>query len=741
MAEAATNDSEAGGPDEHPPEPSETRDPRPDEAPDRDELHGTDFEETKSDAVNSEARREPTDEREKVQQVNFNFHGPVDASSGHFGVVGVGGAPPKLIGKLSDTEVGAALRNYVPPRRYDDALSALATDHAVVLEGRRGSGKRAGAMSLLREVTDGPLVRLSPAAAVEELAQRVYEAGFGYLVIDRKDAGSAADTEFSWHAVRNRVRDSRAWLVVTTTDNCVDEGDSVVHVSWVQPELRELLTAWLGGEQPDRIAAIEQALAGEHTMTDLAAIGRRVAEDDDITTALKEFGLASRAQVRRWFDGEGDRTRRQLLEVTAMAFLGGCNERSFESLLARLEEMLADRVPVPSPPEEEAPPRADDVLPQRRHAMLAESGLLGVEQVMVHGVTGQVLDFRVGTYRRHVLAELWRRMDVTTFWDTVREWLHEIVGAGYSAVGLGHSESIAAGLAELARVAFDEVWTSYLKPWSEPTQSWAGATTAIYTLWSMCYDEDMAPVALRTAERWVYSGDSRKRWMATVAFSGALGSTYPIVATNRLWYLIRQSGQGDRTARWAMADLFALLAKSTEDAGIVLRVLETRWKTHGAVGGNTQLRTLAIATINEVVTAPGAGSGRSSLFRYVHAFPDKIPLAARLWAVVLCHRPCRRRVLECLLDGLYDLHRVSSQPQSVVRDLGAAFAEALPPDEHAPLIHDLAAVQARHIRRPAVGPAADRARVIDALVQILLSPLTSAILKREKADGTGVSDR
>src|SRR5260370_16198011 len=120
------------------------------------------------------------------------FWAPVNARKGTSGVVGNAvRRRRRATGKLDTTDVEPALRFYIPPVSYDEALRALLADHVVILEGERGSGRASGAIALLREVTDRTLLVLPPFITIKQLAKRTYDAAFAYILIDRADEGSA----------------------------------------------------------------------------------------------------------------------------------------------------------------------------------------------------------------------------------------------------------------------------------------------------------------------------------------------------------------------------------------------------------------------------------------------------------------------------------------------------------------------------------------------------------------------
>lgn len=641
-------------------------------------------------------------DQEKLNYAVNNFNAPVYAADATFGVSDATAARRRrATGKLDDADITEALRGYVTPDHYDDAVDALFTDYVVVLEGRLGNGKRTGAISLLRQVTDGPLYLLSPVITLEELAERGYKHGYGYAVVDRKAEEETADTDFTWRTVRDRVRSHGAYLVVTTTATAKkNSAEAVRHIPWEQPELHDVLRSHLVGvtDVEQIIDSLGGAFPDNCRLVDIVAVARRLASGDDLKTALSHFDASSKEHVLAWF--EQGRTRREVLEVTALAFISGSSERTFESLLTRLEEKLASSMPVEASTDDSE--KQEVLLPQRRRTLFADGGLIGIERVTSAGTTRRELVFKVTSYRRHVLGELWERME-TAFWDAVREWLEEIVQETPVL-------RIAIGLAELAEVTFDEV-SSLLESWSDGARGWLGQTAATHVLWLMSYDPLLAPVALQTATRWITRGRLAQRWTAAVTFSGELGVPYPYEAANRLWQLITESETAGDTFL-ALAELFATLANETQDAGIVLGMLDTKLSRFGRPGANARMRAVTMSCVLAVLSVRDTRSGRSVVFGFLCGSPAKTGVVARLWSAVLCNRPSRLRAITALRDGLNDLQKLSSEPAEAARRLGEAFAEALPPSEHEPLRDDVTRVQSRSTKDAAP------------LVQDLLAALT-----------------
>ncbi|PZS28725.1 MAG: hypothetical protein DLM61_14270 [Pseudonocardiales bacterium] len=654
-------------------------------------MSDTDEQTTPAQETHPPGQQASKTDQEKLNHTIINFNGSVRAEGSTFGVSNENAAGRRrATGKLDHTDITEALRVYVTPHRYDDAVAALAADHVVVLEGRLGNGKRTGAIALLRELTDRPLYVLSPVISLKQLAERDYKRGCGYVVVDRKTEELTDETDFTWRTVRDRVRDDGAYLVVTTTATAKKNAtEAVQHVPWEQPDLNNVLRAYLVGvaDVEQLIDAVSGDLPDGCRLADIVELAARIASGEDPKAALCHFDASSEEYVREWFDK--GRTRREVLEVTALAFAVGSNVRTFEPLLTRLEGKLATSMPVETSLDDS--PKLEETLPYRRRALVADDGLIGIDRVVSDGATQRELVFKVSSYHRYVLIELWERMEVA-FWDALHEWLDEIVQDE-------HGLQLADGLAKLAEIAVDEV-SHVLESWSDGARGWLAQTAATYVLWLMSYNEALAPVALDTAIRWISRGSPAQRWTAAITFSGELGVRYPHEAANRLWHLITQSHTASGDVFLALSELFATLSGGTQDAEIVLTMLDGKLTRFDRPGANMQLRAATISSVLAVLSAR-THTGRSAAFAFMCEFPDKTDILARLWAAVLRHRPSRLRAITALRNGLNDLQTLSSEPVEKARLLGEALANALPPGEHESLHGDFANVQAHH-RKDAV---------------------------------------
>ncbi|GHJ12584.1 hypothetical protein [Micromonospora sp. AKA38] len=621
-----------------------------------------------------------------LPQVMQVFNGQVTSD-----VVGVAGGEGRdrrpVTGKLEAAEVDLELGHFIPPSAYDAALEALLTERVVVLCGATGSGKRTSALGLLRDVTHLPLVVLSSVITLKELAQRSYEPGYGYLVVNHQGEGSVAERDFTWRTVRDRIRECEAYLVVTTADH---DGvvETVRQFPWHRPDLRAVLRGWLAGTsvEPALAEALADQLTDEYTMGDVARIARRVAAGEPYREVLAEFEAGSASRVQEWFDKEP--SVQEVLEVTVLAFLEGVNHRTLEAQAVRLERLLADRLRDEQPGRERPAVEPGSLaLPAGRRRRTTGDGLISSEQVSLGVTTRPLPVFRRPEYRRHILAELCRRYD-SPFWDAMREWLQALV-VGESAV------RCAQGLAWLAAVDFDEVEQSYLHPWSRGEAGWTGQTTAAYLLWWMCLNEETTPAALGLAKYWASHGNPQQRWTAAMAYGGELGIREPTQAVNRLWHLVTTSADGDEEAASALAMLFATLTVHTEEAGRVVSLLTRVLRRPPRRPADARVVDRARLVLFKVLLIRDPDRGELASFMFLDKHPERVTDVSTLWAEAICNRPHRETVLNALWSGLHRLGRISATPVAHAHALAQGLAAALPPAEALSFQHDFRLVDVR----------------------------------------------
>ncbi|MFF3084042.1 hypothetical protein ACFVRB_03205 [Streptomyces nojiriensis] len=674
-------------------------------------------------------------------RVYNNFYGPQYHGRAHFGIATAAERPgrARATGLLDGDEIDALLRSYIRPDCFDEAARELSRTGIVVLTGPQGTGKRSGAVALLRE-TVGPsadYVVLSPDIGLDQLAERTFDAGVGYVVLDRTgaaaaagatgSAGTGADTagpssDFDWRRVRDQLRRQRAHLVITTVHGVAGRSPKAVrHLPWRPPVLDKVVRARLVQARIPQ-ETVDRAVAGIPPRCPIAVVAdaaQRIAAGADPDQAWKEHSGSAPQAVQEWFDAEEERSLREIAEVTTLAFAPGIGRRAFESLQDLLERLLgpvyftpqdasgsgtgagartaADGAAAPDATGQAAAPDGQDPQQRRRarpvdrRRSLSRNALITTEMQIYGATTREVMVFADSELRRWVLQALWRDHP-TEYWDAVRHWLDALVDADPDpALQL----SIASGLTLLGHIAFDEVVQSYLDPWARGESGEIGQTLAVYVLWYMCLEETQAAAALTLARTWAQSLHPALRGAALIAFSGQLGVTFPTDAVKWLWAVLRTSALEKREEREhglrAWAQLFLTLVDCQEDAGIVLDALAHRirkeQRTRSAAYSATGL--LVLETTLWVFTTTERLSGRPAVARYVADRPEEADLVAELWAAVLCYRPLRRSALSALLVAARGLPAVTSDPTAAAARLGHALAAALPQVEHPLLTSEL----------------------------------------------------
>ncbi|MEV7549152.1 hypothetical protein AB0N89_05960 [Amycolatopsis sp. NPDC089917] len=572
----------------------------------------------------------------------------------------------RATGRVTEQDIAEAITAYAVPDCYPMASKALKNENAVVLHGPADVGKRASAIVLLRERTDGPLILLSPQLRLADLGDRDYDQGSGYALVDHIAVPSTSEQEFEWRVVRERLVKAGAYLVVTTTTAPPLPIAAVQHVGWKPPQPDDVLAKRTSAPlSEDDLDTLTKALAGSIRMRDVVELAARLADGESMVNAVGHLDQTARSKVNAWFDRRP--SRRQIAEVTALAFALGSDDRLFESVLASLERHLLTHMPEPESTED-VPQEIS--LPQRRHQLTGEDSLIVRRTVTSELGQRTELAFASNSLHRHVLAVLWERMEVA-FWDAVRDWLNRMAVLD---VGVGF------GLARLAEVAFAEVRT-LLEPWSRGDRGLRGQWVAILVLSTMAVSNELAPAALQTSTRWINSGNAAQRWTAAVAFSGDLGRRFPHEAMNRLWQLCTQPHTSSGDPSFALARLFSSLASNTPDAGIVLTSLEGKLRRFRGPGGNVVMQAVAMKAALAVLSIKDDAKDRRAFLRYLEKSPGRIGVVAKLWVAVLGNSPTRRNAIRSLRDAVEDISDHHENPAWEAARLGGALAAEMTADE------------------------------------------------------------
>ncbi|MFG3198459.1 hypothetical protein ACGFYT_20270 [Streptomyces sp. NPDC048208] len=653
--------------------------------------------------------------------VNQYLYGSV----GRGGVTGVAGVAPvsrgRATGPMRHEEIALLLERYAEPDMFADALAALRADHVVTLIGESGTGRRSGAVALLKKAMDGGgrVIVLSPDITLDQLAERRFDAGNGYVVLDRVQDGSLNETQadFAWRRVQERVHDSGAHLVVTTRPRMARVlPTSVGHVAWTAPSTEQVLRLRLrlGGVAEETIAEAVKLIRVNCPVAKAAEVADGICAGGTPEEVWNDYDTGTYDTVRRWFHAPG-RTMREVLQVTTVAFAAGNGIRACEELFALLDthvgrqfaqgaaggKVNAFSTSLTSGAGQKGNDLgakrdggAEAALYDRRRAML-DIELLALRQVPLGAVVREVVEFATPAHRRWVFIVLCGLFD-SDFWDGVQKWLSAVLNEPEApcrpgtVAGDEFEVSLAAGLAMLATKDFEEVVGKYLVPWAQGHAGQRGQSMAVYVLWHMCQsDLGLDTVALDIARGWARSKSPELRGTAALAFSGWLGVRFPSDAVKWLWHLItNENGQGIAAA--ALANLFALLVYHDEDTSRVLGLLTYRLDKLVARPGRSPLRSLTHQVVVMILCIRDA-SGRPVALRHFVLHPEGGGALLDLWARAFCYWPLRGMALKAFADHLTALPTLTESTVDMGRALGRGLRERMPgPRERIALRTDLA---------------------------------------------------
>ncbi|MEW2354880.1 hypothetical protein [Spirillospora sp. NPDC029432] len=656
--------------------------------------------------ANGREEATPPAEHVPVNQLINVFHSDVDASGANFGLGGAAGRASRraVSGPMPRERVDALTGRFVESESFKAALEALRRHTVVTLCGPDGSGKLTGAVNLLvRVLGEGaPIVRLSLTRSLRELADHKFDGSTGYLLPGWFGAIDH-EAEHHWERIQGGLRERGSFLVVTSSEENRRTA-MTARIAWAPPEDRgAIIRAHAGDGLADAgIAEVVEALPDAVTMACLIEITdllvRGLPPQEAVSAVLSEV---AEKEVHDWFETRPN--REQVLDITVLAFLSGLSERRFGECRESLKEVLAEMVPEPSArdaePAERPPGAAEEAFPQARGRQL-ENPLIRIRRVIVDGRPRRLIELREPEAQRFIFAEMTGRFD-EHFWDAVRIWLESVL------IKPEFSLHIAAGLARLAGSSFDEVEGSYLEPWSvavgrgEPARSHARQKrlTTVHVLWFMCFDEDLAPVALGVAAGWAARGGTPgQKYNAIIAFSGELGRLYPIEAVKNLWRLSRNRGA---VLGPLAIEAFGGLFLSQEDADGRERVVRFLADKIRQLRGDAR-------RIEAYETAL-----RAMLAVYRTDDPQGRPLAARLlcdrpglagvtgytWSVLLVNRPVRHAALVALHANLDALRHHTDEPELVAQRLGDVLGGLLSKDQQDELAEDFTAFAERPANR------------------------------------------
>ena len=650
------------------------------------------------------------------QKYIFNvIHGGVHAGSASFGFADETRTSWPKIGLIPEQQVSEALRCYLRPAEFAEALDELLSSHVLILRSEGPVGKHTGALALLDACGVKKITRVSPAYSLADLRRFVAakaEPNHGYLVQDRMPDQRAAEVaHFETAELCREFAERGSFLVITTTYSTQPHALESLTSIWSMPPVRLLLERYLrylGGpalseedsrrvaeragncRSPGQVARFATALVGKGVDAALAAL------DSDHRTAVHE-----------WF--EKVPTLRDLLTVTTLAFAHGIPVRMFETALAQLEEHFAAEFAA-----ERGDPAATAGQPMQASQPTQTGSGTGVEEPhragpyqqirkrhthldglvttvsrpgrTIDGPYEKVVVFAIDGYRGLVLEELVGLYD-QSFWGRVFEWLRDLV----RVLDIQLRAEVARGLAELYRHSGADVENELFVPWStnSPTQR----ITLVFTLWWMCQDATSSARALRLVLGWAEAGNQRRRATAALALAGELGLRYPTDARDWLWHLAVERETNNEIAVTACGDLFVNLVESRSGAGNLLNFVARQLDGFQTPGHSRLALRRACDVVLSVLSAgrvAGVTGVEPAILVCLRQNPKRCGVAGRLWAEVLISRPHRHEAIKQLAQALRNLAD-HGDPDGLTRSLGDAIGAWLPAEYHSELIRDLTA--------------------------------------------------
>lgn len=588
-------------------------------------------------------------------------------------------------GRVAAEDIAQALRYYLPPPTFDQALTQLRSGHLVALIGPEGAGRAAGSLALAGEVAvcGSDLTRLPPSLSLTEISQyRGFKTGQAFLLHDWSPAVRDGAAWFDIDQLKAKLREKNAYLILTADAGSRAAAQlSGVAIEWSEPRptalLRHCLKEMDISEIPaDDLRLLEQR--AEQLRWPRHVVRLAVLCLDGADVALTEMGDTERETIDEW-RSQGP-ARSEVLSVAALAFLSGITERRYESLVASLVKVERIHRLGPQTGAVDGEHAAHGEFPQRRVAQLSEKALKAIlverDGTAPLGVAYRPA-FRTGEQRRLVLCALHTHFG-DDLWTPVSQWLSDIADEPFGEEHL----AIGSGVALLAHCAMGEVEESYLELWA------AGGIRrrllATDVIWSMAADDLLAPRALRLAVSWVLDRGPERAMTAALCFGGLLGRRYPSEAIRRLWELSQRAERISRVARTALARLFAMEADAGDDDTDpgkcmvprgVLSLVRPLLQPGVAVGR----RRRGLTVVTAVLTARGTAQNTTAVACVARNRPDDVAVIGELWSMALHSVPHRADALDALRETLDALSQGSSAAETAAR-LGAEILPRLGQD-------------------------------------------------------------
>jgi hypothetical protein len=648
-------DDETREPEQQPPEPSAdgTDSPSAADPPETAEREGTD--DDPLEELDGQARNEV---------INV-FNGQVTVKDG--GTVGfyVGDGVRRAAGRVAQTEIAAIRRLFLEPAGYAQALRTLRHKHLLILVGDEGSGRAAASVMLADRLRDPgrPIIRFPPTRTLADLGKQKFKQGQSYILRDwiPTATGGTALTVYDAEHLAERLASEGAYLVITRLASTgPGAATGAFEERWTAPDPVELFDHCYA--LVDRLDGVHEALPELRARASQLGNARRIVQlaerlCDGAEHALLSVDDSVGREVAAWFDASP--TRRAVRAAVALTFTcragdepddaPGVRQRGFELLFAQLEAAEAE-YRGDTKPDDLKPPEDGEEFPQHRSRLMTDTKLadftIDPPATAVVGVDHRP-GFRTAAQRDLFMSELVRRYG-DDLWTPVHAWLCKMVELPW--ISDTHL-AIAYSAGRMARYSTKEVREAYLERWASGHA--AERYCAVFTLWSMAAQEDLAPLALAQARDWVWGRGPERAMVAAIAFGGALGKRYPTEAMWWLWELAMRGQRISSYARVAMGNL--LLIDAVSDDPSVARYLANKVRPLLLPGARPEQRRAALNVIVAVLSAPGADQKAPGVLKVLRESSAALGPIGELWSGILRsapHRPAGVGILHSTLKAL-----------------------------------------------------------------------------------------
>lgn len=641
------------------------------------------------------ASAQSAEEQDKhiFQQVFNIYHGEVQTGDAATASFAVGGNVHRETGQVADAELAVLGARYFRPPAFGDALRRLEREHLLMLVGPEGSGRAAAALMLAAELrehagVERKISRMPPTRTLELLCQQKYGERCAYLIKDWMQGAVGRGTQAQYDAddLAQRLRDAKAYLVITAKRRSKsDQGTARYEMEWPQPDPASVFDHFVAdlGQDAEEFA---EDLPRLRERAEQAVLPRRVAQLfsrlrlKGVAAALADDDARDQREVRDWFDQKPNPSRRALRAVAVLTLAcragdetgrqPGVTQRGFEGLYVALEKAEA-RYRGDAPPERDAPPE-DEEFPQFRHSLFEQVGLSdftvappSVPEVGYEHAPG----FTTARLRELFQKELHRRYG-DELWSSLRICFDGLLDTtDITDVHL----AVACGVGRMARFESRRVREEYLQRWAAGTL--VARHCAVFALWAMAAEDDLAPVALEQVGGWTSGRGEQRAITAAITLGGILGIRYQSEALWHLWILARRGERISGFARVAIAHLMWTEAECNE--ANVVRVLAGKVRPLFDPRTRAETRRSVLFVVIGILEVPGDDMSVPGVVDVLRSSSAAFRPLGELWAAVLYSTPHRMR-------GLAILHRVfavlaeAPQGTEIVARLGAEILPRLP---------------------------------------------------------------